>query len=514
MEGISKESLCINKIIAEKTEIIFVEGDMIVPDSKPDILNAVNTSGIAYVYKHELQDEKLKIDGGINTYIMYMPEGMEEGIRGINTTLDFSQEIDLEGTNQDMQTTVTTNIKSIETKVINGRKIGIKVALEMNIKAFAKEEIEVVNDITEQEDIQILKNEFEMNSLLGIGSTKIYAKDTVQIDNIDQLAEILKVTTNLIEKDVKISYNKILTKAEVEVKIIYLTEDNRIGIAKSKIPVVGFIDLPNVSEENTYDVCYELKNIIIKPNSQEEHSIYVELEYEVSCRVYENKKINLIQDLYSPYTIFKVDRTAVNTMSNKMLIKQSKNVQETVNLKDIEGKKLIDVDSFVVMQKETKINSKILYEMELQLKFMFLGNNMQTEIKDATIPFEYVVENLERGETLNTQNDFEITTQDFVLQDGGNIACHINMKVQTDMYRKTNANLISSIEKEKDREEQDYSLMLYIVKKDDKLWNIAKEFGSTTNAIIKTNNLENEEITIGQKLYIPKYVRMQANTYV
>ena len=33
-----KENLCINKLVATKKEILFVEGDMIVPDSKPDIL--------------------------------------------------------------------------------------------------------------------------------------------------------------------------------------------------------------------------------------------------------------------------------------------------------------------------------------------------------------------------------------------------------------------------------------------------------------------------------------------
>ena len=36
---VSKENICINKLVAEKKELIFVNSDMIVPDSKPDILN-------------------------------------------------------------------------------------------------------------------------------------------------------------------------------------------------------------------------------------------------------------------------------------------------------------------------------------------------------------------------------------------------------------------------------------------------------------------------------------------
>ena len=46
-----KEKLCINKLIATKRELLQVEGDMIVPDSKPDILNTICTSGTVCLYQ-------------------------------------------------------------------------------------------------------------------------------------------------------------------------------------------------------------------------------------------------------------------------------------------------------------------------------------------------------------------------------------------------------------------------------------------------------------------------------
>ena len=56
--------------------------------------------------------------------------------------------------------------------------------------------------------------------------------------------------------------------------------------------------------------------------------------------------------------------------------------------------------------------------------------------------------------------------------------------------------------------------MLYIVKKGDTLWKIAKEFGSTVDDIARTNGIENPDvIQVGQKLYIPKFVRMPESHY-
>ena len=62
--------------------------------------------------------------------------------------------------------------------------------------------------------------------------------------------------------------------------------------------------------------------------------------------------------------------------------------------------------------------------------------------------------------------------------------------------------------KEENRDLEDYSLILYIVKKDDTLWKIAKKFSSTIDDIVRVNGIENpDKIEIGQKLFIPKYVK-------
>lgn len=509
-----RENLCINKLVTEKKEIIFVEGDMIVPDSKPDILDTICTSGVVSIYKKEVQDEKVRLDGCINTYIMYMPDGADDMVRGLNTTVDFSESISVPEAREGMSVVSDVSIKSIEAKVINGRKVGIKAALEVRLKIYSNEDVEIVNEIQNRDDIQILKEDLKVNSLIGQGETKIYAKDNIQIDNIDDLAEILKAQISLTDKDIKVSYNKVLTKAEAEIKIMYLTEDNRINTINYKIPVVGFIDIPNVSEDNICDVNYEIKNIIIKPNAQEEHSIYVEMEIEVKCYVYENKQINLIQDLYSPNEKLEFDNKQISAIIDKQNKIDVKQIRENVNFQDVDGLKLIDVDVSASILNETKINSKILYEAELNMKFLFENSKSQIIVKEAKIPFEYTLENLQNGESLNTDNEIYIKNQDFILQDGGNVDCNIDLQIATNMYRTANINTIDNIQENGDREEQDYSIVIYVVKKGDTLWNIAKQFGSTVESIAKVNDIENaNQIMPGQKLFIPRFERVLEANY-
>ena len=56
-----KENVCINQIIGQKRAETLVEGDVIVNDVKPDVLNIISANGIVCVYKKEVMDGKIRI---------------------------------------------------------------------------------------------------------------------------------------------------------------------------------------------------------------------------------------------------------------------------------------------------------------------------------------------------------------------------------------------------------------------------------------------------------------------
>ena len=179
---VSKEQICINKLVCEKKEIVFVEEDMIVPDSKPDILNAINMSGNVCIYKKEIMEGKVKIDGCVNTYIMYLPDSKEDNLRGLNASVEFSQSIVIPECKEGMQAVICVEIKDLECKVLNGRKINVRAGIEIKVKLYSNEDIDIINGINNIDDIQTLDKTFEVNSLVGNGAARVYVKDTLNIE--------------------------------------------------------------------------------------------------------------------------------------------------------------------------------------------------------------------------------------------------------------------------------------------------------------------------------------------
>ncbi len=500
----TRENVCVNHLVEQKCETVIVEGDSIIPDIKPDIINAISTNGIVCVYKKELSEGKVRLDGCVNTYLMYLADCEGSNVRSINVNLDFTQIIDIDKAMPNMDLETNVKIKNIECKVINGRKVGIKAFLEISVKITEKEDIDIICNVNSK-GIQMLNKSVDINSLVGRGNTKVFAKDTVVIDNIDNLSEIMKADLNIVNKDIKISYNKILTKSELNVKIMYLTDDNRINSKETTIPVMGFIDIENVTEENLCNTQYEIKNVIIKPNNVEEHSIYVEAEIEIYCEVFKNQEINVIQDLYNPLSNVVFTQKQIRVMQKIETNQNTCNIREKQIIPEIGSKKIYDVETSTELIKQTLLNDKIMYEGEVKLNYIYDDENGISS-KQTSIPFNFNVDFIGVNVNSSIETNMEITMQDFVVTGDGSIEAKIDILFNTALSKSTEINIIDDIVEEENRNINTCSLVIYYVKSGDTMWKIAKKFGSTVEELVRINGIENEnKLDIGQQLFIPRY---------
>ena len=178
---LEKNKISINQIVAQKLDTAICEGDCIVPDIKPDIYNIISASGIVTIYKKEVMDGKVRIDGGINTYTIYSSEedGKKE-IRAINYVIDFSQIENIENAKSDQIVEVNTRLKSVETRIVNERKINVKAILDFDIKLFANTSEEFISGINDITDLQKLERKMIVNSLLGCSKTKSQVKEQLR----------------------------------------------------------------------------------------------------------------------------------------------------------------------------------------------------------------------------------------------------------------------------------------------------------------------------------------------
>lgn len=502
----TKQNITVNKLVSSKKEVVTIEGDMIVPDVKPDILNTIDTVGNVCIYKKEVLDGKVRFDGSINLNVIYLADTEVDTTRGLTNTLDFTQIIDVDNCRNGMELRNNITIKDIECKVLNGRKINTKVVLEIEVYIYSNEEINILKEINNVDGVQTLNLNMQINNLVGTGCCRSLAKDTIYLEEGDCLAEILKTEVKVINCEMKVSYNKVLLKADACVKIMYLTENGDIKVVSSNIPVMGFIDIANVSENNILKCQYEIKNILVKPNSAEQHSIYVEVEFEICCDAVDTVEIETIQDMYCPTAELKFKQKVVNTMMNKQITKNICNIRERVSIPEISSNRIYDVEILPNINNVNILNGRVVYEGELKLNFIFSSDmNNGIDTKKYILPFTFNIDNeaINSNKTLNTKTN--CINDEFVITLDGMIECRVDLEFENEMYDNANINIIDNIEVLEENNSNP-SMVMYIVKDGDTIWNIAKKYKTTMQDIIDINNLDNGDmIFVGEKLFIPRY---------
>ncbi len=199
----TKNQIILNQKVGQKKENRQVETDCIVNDVKPDVLNVISTNGVVNIYKKDVMDGKIRIDGAINTYIIYLADDNESTIRSLNTSLDFTEIIDMDNAKENMDSKIEITVKNFDTKIINGRKLNIKANLDISVAIYSNEACDVITGVSNAENFQILNSTQKITSLVGKGSNKVSAKDTIAIDTADELAEIMNVNIDIVDEEIQ-----------------------------------------------------------------------------------------------------------------------------------------------------------------------------------------------------------------------------------------------------------------------------------------------------------------------
>lgn len=442
---------------------------------------------------------------------MYLADAEGQNTRAFNANLDFTEILDFPGIEGKMTLDEDITINGIECKVLNGRKVSFKVLLNVDAKVFLNENEEMVREVQGVPDIQSQIVSLKMNSLVGQNSTKASARENLVIDADDCVAEILSSNLYVKNKDTKISYNKVLAKADLQVKIVYLTEDGRIKKLDETIPVMGFIDLVGVSEDDICNVKYKIKNINIKPNSVESHSINVEVELDMFCRAFGNKEVSVIQDMYSPSRNLGFNQNKVSTAVNMRNTRSTVSLREKVKLEDVEYGKICDVMTNAVITERNISRDEVRYSGDLNLKFILL-NEEQTEAKsqEVKLPFSFSQEISGIGKDSRVEVEVNPIFEEFT-KDSQEVSAKIDLEAISNSYDLETINVIDNIEELEYEESNRYSMVIYFVKPGDTIWKIAKRYRSTVEDIARINNLENpDKINVGMQLFIPKCTRCRS----
>lgn len=488
-----KNTILINKKIGEKQRNIEITGDVIVPDSKPDILSIIATNINPYINKEEISDEKYRFDGITNTNIIYLSDNGDT--QNIQTNLSFMELIEDEFFNENTITQYNIMIANIETKIINERKVNVTIKLKIDFEFYENTKIEYLNELDSEKNIEKLQESIDVNTIITKNQITTTLQEDFNIETGKEINSILKTDISIINIENKISYNKVLSKGDVSLKILYLNQELKVETFETSMPIMNFIDMENITENETCEINYKIRNLEFSLNKQEKNKINFKAEFDVFCIAYKLEKINVIQDLYGTEKMINFESKKVEIQTSNNIENEIANINENILIEDI--REIYDVDCRANIVNRTSVGSMSNYEAEVFVE-IYYGTGNTLSVKNVKIPFVFKMNTDSENLKLSfSRKHFKLSGEDVVLDLGIEIISSSNNCKEI--------NVISNIKEEELENEDDYSMIIYFVKSGDTIWKIAKNFRVSMNELTRLNNLEdNNKIYPGEKLYILK----------
>jgi len=254
------------------------------------------------------------------------------------------------------------------------------------------------------------------------------------------------------------------------------------------------------------------KNLEVKPDYDgEERMLVLDLQIHVYVRAWQESKIQLLEDVYSLDDNLMPVRK--NTMTEHLLMKNDAVCKVTEQMEPGEtGEKILQIcscEGSAHIDRTEQRQNGILVEGTLGVHLLYITTDDQMPVGAAEniFPFELLIELPQTEKPVRIEQECGIVQLSAAMLDQNRAEIKAAIGVNVLAFEQEELVHITEVRAEPldlDVLQELPGLVGYVVKNGDTLWNIAKEYHTTVEAIMMTNQKKTHDLQIGEKLLIVK----------
>lgn len=505
-----KDILKIDEIKGMESVQTLVETEIYLNQSKPEIEKILWIDGKVEIMNVKIVKDMLVVNGILIQKVIYKSNDERLPIVINEARSDFKEEINIIGIDEDMQATVKPQIEHIEYESIEGRKIILETLLSLEAKVKKTNSIEIVNDIKGGDGLQTLKEVVKYNRLLGSNESYAQIREAFEIREImPDIEEVLKLDTIIYEQETKVVEDKIIVSGLIEAYIVYYG-GNKLNTAKREVTFNHFVDVEGAVRDAECDIKLEIIDGDYEIKEDLEGNLRIidlEVKVKVSGKVYEVEEKELILDAYSINKLINVTTENIEIIENVKKLKTKEVIKETFRETGFE--EVYYIEGSPILLDSRVIDDKVVLEGLLKTNVLYL-DSLSKEVKSIVeeIPFKTYIDVEGLDKTIKADVEIIIEKIDSKIEES-NLEVEAHLQNVISLTRVKNLDIILDLvetDEYIDKRKRP-SITIYIVQKNDTLWNIAKRYNTTVEDLISSNNIISQDnLMPGEKIIIEKIV--------
>lgn len=499
---IQKQPVVINEIIYDAKAEQSIECDALLPDYCADIHKILRCIVTPTITSYNINAEKLVIDGSVSMQVCYLCEA--KIMRSTSLKVPFCKTIELKTNPHKASVMIKPAVDYVNCRAVNHRRVDIRGAISLHVTVVDQVQQEIVEDCKGL-GVQVKNKTMKCTTTICPPPKQFSIKEELELPyGKEDIACIIKSRGYACVSDFKVIANKIISKGELSLNILYTCEKHMKHTLEYTVPISQILDVDGVNEESECCLTFSLCSLDISVANDDPRKICVDALIAADVTANVSEDTNFTTDCYSTDYHQKNEFKNINLakyiakFGEKQMVKNTYDLPDGV--KEIETMwSVVSVSSVKLEDHKIVISSKLVTAMFATLEdgdteYFEISSEISNEMQ-IKVP----IQNMRFHPNLEAQNtDFSITSEKKL-----EVRCEILITgVLYDII--TNKVLTNvQVDKESPKSKNDNFLFVYYAASGEYIWDIAKRYNTSVKSILENNTIENEQLTSDMTLLIP-----------
>ena len=502
--------------MGQQSTQILLEGDMIVPDSKPDLKEILRCTGTVRLKDKRMGEDRVSFSGELEVCVLYGAKNGERYLYAMQSVLPVEDLIHMEGLGKTAEVMLQAEVEHLDCQIINDRKIGIRAVLAVTAEALQEKQAEILCDV-QAEGLEVLKGTVQLEQPSVELKDRFMVKEEVSLPSMKpEIAELLWEQISVTEQEVRPMDGKAMIRGNVKLELLYTDMEGNIGSFSEKIPFSGYLEESGIDSRTMLQGMLSIEDAKLTPMPDEDGEVRLvaaDVTVGANLQGHTVTEQEILLDAYAPKKTLELEREEITYPITVASGKNQFMLKERVQLERGEQPML----RMEAVWGEVRLEEAAAKADAVEAEGVLLIDMLYDCVEDTEpicmirrgIPFTQIMElkGVQAGDTPKVS--LRLEDVDFQILSDREGEARATLTMEGAVSREQKAETVTDmIWREEEPNGTMAGAVIYMVQPGDSLWTIAKRYHTTIADILAVNEVEDPDVIHpGEKLLIMKMVK-------
>ena len=465
------------------------------PDAYPDIGKILGCWGQVLIRGKEWRGNGLGANGGVMAFVLYAPEDGTQP-RVVDAWIPIQCRWEIPDDSEDGVMHLLPKLSNLDCRGISARKIMVRATVDTFAQGLNRQSVNIAAPGQLPEDVQLLKRNYPVELPMEAGEKQVQIEERLSLPgDLPPIHKLIQYNLSPGISEQKVIGNRLVFRGQSELDLLYMTEDGEFHSWQTELPFSQFTELDR--DYSHQAAAWVLPVLTAMEMDLTDGELNLRGGIAAQYTIFDQEMLELVEDAFSPYRSIRIttEQLQLPMLLDRVELEIPVEASVETDAEKVISGTVFGTYPFLVTKSEAM-------EMDVDGHLQIVGENAQGLPTGESGRFSVSVPYATAGENQNILWAGTMPQPEFVTS-GDRVTFKGKYPVSVYVYSTGTIPMITELEMGELRE-QDPSRPSLILRRagQESLWDLAKNYGSTIDAIQKANQLTGEPVS-GKMLLIP-----------